>query len=253
MSLPVNSDVVEDMPSNNRRNQNRAADIERMGAGLANIQPKTKPQIEGCEEQEYPPATTLDLARDEWLKPSAKKMRKQESTNEEPRAGAERDGDTARKDCEPTDNHVRGKFHAHSRLGFRNARQRKHGRGCLGNNPTGGKNCAQEFRVTMFSGSPPRLTLEAVPWGGCGAAGPGAKAIYKETARKQPGEFDRACRAEAGSVGGLVQPPVALRLRAFTLSSCSTSRRAPLKATLGVSPTWRIGEVESGICWGFRR
>ena len=40
---------------------------------------------------------------------------------------------------------------------------------------------------------------------------PGAKANYKEAEKKRPGEFT-----------GLVQPPVALRLRAFTRRSSST-------------------------------
>ena len=50
-----------------------------------------------------------------------------------------------------------------------------------------------------------------------------SKAIYKEAEKKTPGEFT-----------GLVQPTVALRLRALTPSSCSRSSRAPLNATLGV-------------------
>ena len=86
---------------------------------------------------------------------------------------------------------------------------------------------------------PPRVRRGTAPAGTSGARGgapgPGQKQFTRKRRRKRPGAFTGACPVGACAFTGLVQPAVALRLRArLPPRPAHDPTRAPLKATLGV-------------------
>ena len=107
MQLSVNSHVVTDKPSNGRRESDCTDDVERMSGRGGHVQPKAESDVKNGERQKNPSAATLDLARNAWLKSSAKQIRKQESAKEDPRANIECQGEAACEDRHPTEDHAR--------------------------------------------------------------------------------------------------------------------------------------------------